>query len=71
MMANAATAATKDLVSKRRSLPTPSWEPVQPNIAKGPAIQAQFPWESTQHTSGCYSFLLASATTGTIHTAQL
>ena len=40
---DAANAATKGPVSKRRSLLTPSREPVQPATAEGPVTWAKFP----------------------------
>ena len=69
--ATAAAAAAESPVSKCRSQPTPSREPVLPTTAKGPMIWGQLPWENARHTSGCSNFLLASATAGTPHTPQL
>ena len=70
-MATAAATATNGPVSKCKSLPTPSQEPVQPATAKGPAILGQLPWESEWRTSGCCNFLQASAAEGISHTSQL
>ena len=61
----AAAVDTKKPGCKHRSLSTP---PLLGGCAahhcQGPMIQGQFPWENTQHASGCCNVTPASATLG-------
>ena len=53
-----------------RSLPTPSWQPVQPTTAKGPMNRGQLSWENAWCASGSCNFTPASASAVTPHTSQ-
>ena len=52
-------------MSRHRSLPTPSWQPVHIVSVEGSTTWGQLPWGSTWPDSDCSKFLQASAATDT------